>query len=70
MVEYHVTKILLIIQGNGLNIVKIMPENSIRFGFFEAAKRVFARVEGHNNEKKISLISKIIAGGIGGMASQ
>ncbi|KAF2667540.1 calcium dependent mitochondrial carrier protein-like protein [Microthyrium microscopicum] len=56
--------------GNGINIVKVMPETSIKFGFFEGTKRICARLEGHNNEKKISLVSKLMAGGIGGMASQ
>lgn len=56
--------------GNGINIVKVMPETSIKFGFFEGTKRICARLEGHNNPKKISAVSKLVAGGISGIASQ
>ncbi|KAI9670416.1 MAG: hypothetical protein M1829_004739 [Trizodia sp. TS-e1964] len=53
--------------GNGLNVIKIIPESSIKFGSYEAAKLAFARFEGHNDPKQISGVSKFIAGGIGGM---
>jgi hypothetical protein len=29
--------------GNGLNIVKVMPESAIKFGTFEAIKRAYAQ---------------------------
>jgi solute carrier family 25 (mitochondrial phosphate transporter), member 23/24/25/41 len=56
--------------GNGLNIVKIMPESAIKFGTYEATKRVCSKFEGHSNPKHNSSISKFISGGISGMASQ
>ncbi|KAH0545583.1 hypothetical protein FGG08_000414 [Glutinoglossum americanum] len=56
--------------GNGLNVLKVMPESAIRFGSYEAAKGAFAKFEGHNDPKQISNISKYIAGGIGGVVSQ
>ena len=47
-----------------------MPESAIKFGCFEAMKRVCAKAEGHNNPKQISIPSKIIAGGVAGVVSQ
>ncbi|KAH8883811.1 mitochondrial carrier [Thozetella sp. PMI_491] len=56
--------------GNGLNVVKIMPESAIRFGSYEASKRFLATFEGHNDPTKIGTVSKFVAGGIGGMTAQ
>ena len=47
-----------------------MPESAVKFGAFEASKRVLARMEGHNDPKKISMANKFTAGGIGGIISQ
>jgi len=56
--------------GNGLNVLKVMPESAIKFGSYEAAKRALAQLEGHNDPQKINPYSKFVAGGIGGMVSQ
>ncbi|KAK4222062.1 mitochondrial carrier domain-containing protein [Podospora fimiseda] len=56
--------------GNGLNVVKIMPESAIRFGSYEASKRFLAAYEGHNDPTQISTVSKFVAGGMGGMTAQ
>lgn len=56
--------------GNGLNVIKVMPESAIKFGSYEAAKRVFAKVEGHNDPAIIHSWSKFVAGGLAGMVSQ
>ncbi|KXX75009.1 Calcium-binding mitochondrial carrier SAL1 [Madurella mycetomatis] len=56
--------------GNGLNVVKIMPESAIRFGSYEASKRFLAAYEGHNDPTQIGTVSKFVAGGIGGMTAQ
>ncbi|KAF3915253.1 Mitoferrin [Dactylellina cionopaga] len=56
--------------GNGLNVVKVMPESAIKFGSFEAAKRLFARMEGKDDPKQISGVSRFFAGGVGGVVSQ
>lgn len=61
---------ILISLGNGLNVVKVMPESAIKFGSYEAAKRFLAQLEGHNDPHKISGSSKFVAGGVGGMISQ
>ena len=56
--------------GNGLNVVKIMPETAIKFGSYEAAKRALANFEGHGDPQKISSYSKFTAGGVAGMFAQ
>ncbi|EGX47144.1 hypothetical protein AOL_s00097g190 [Orbilia oligospora ATCC 24927] len=56
--------------GNGLNVVKVLPESAIKFGSFEAAKRLFARLEGADDPKHISGGSRFLAGGVGGVVSQ
>lgn len=57
-------------QGNGLNVIKVMPESAIKFGAYEATKRAFAKFEGHNDPATIHSWSKFAAGGVAGMISQ
>ncbi|KAL7624482.1 hypothetical protein AAE478_006047 [Parahypoxylon ruwenzoriense] len=58
--------------GNGLNVVKIMPETAIRFGAYEAAKKTLASFEGHNDMHQINpfsnLQSEYVPGGARGNA--
>ncbi|GAW14819.1 hypothetical protein ANO14919_042220 [Xylariales sp. No.14919] len=56
--------------GNGLNVVKIMPETAIRFGAYEAAKNALAGLEGHSDPHSINPYSKFVAGGAAGMVAQ
>lgn len=56
--------------GNGLNVIKVMPESAIKFGSYEAAKRIFAKIEGHNDPAIIHSWSKFVVGGLAGMVSQ
>ncbi|PGH11730.1 hypothetical protein AJ80_06991 [Polytolypa hystricis UAMH7299] len=56
--------------GNGLNVVKVMPESAIKFGAYEASKRMLAGFEGHDDPKKLLPVSQFLAGGMGGMVSQ
>ncbi|GKT86523.1 calcium dependent mitochondrial carrier protein [Colletotrichum tofieldiae] len=53
--------------GNGLNVIKIMPESAIKFGSYEAAKRTLSKLEGHNDPRQINSYSKFVAGGVAGM---
>ncbi|KAF2401466.1 calcium dependent mitochondrial carrier protein [Trichodelitschia bisporula] len=55
--------------GNGINIVKIVPESAIKFGSYEAAKRFIAKFEG-GDKTQHSSVAKYIAGGFSGMVSQ
>lgn len=56
--------------GNGLNVVKVMPESAIKFGAYEASKRALAQLEGHNDPKNLHPASQFLAGGVGGVVSQ
>ncbi|KAI7782276.1 calcium dependent mitochondrial carrier protein [Diaporthe eres] len=56
--------------GNGLNVIKIMPETAIKFGSYEAAKRTLATLEGHDDPTRINPYSKFAAGGVAGMTAQ
>ncbi|KAM0515039.1 hypothetical protein ACHAPE_006361 [Trichoderma viride] len=56
--------------GNGLNVIKIMPETAIKFGSYEAAKRALANFEGHGDARNINSYSKFVAGGMAGMIAQ
>jgi len=56
--------------GNGLNVVKVMPESAIRFGCYETAKKAVAKFEGHGDTKEINVFSKFIAGGLAGVVAQ
>ncbi|KAF4336499.1 peroxisomal Ca-dependent solute carrier [Fusarium beomiforme] len=58
------------VDGNGLNVVKIMPETAIKFGSYEAAKRALANFEGHGDPKNLSSWSKFASGGLAGMIAQ
>ena len=60
----------LIYLGNGLNVLKVMPESAIKFGSYEAAKRALAQLEGHGDPQNINPYSKFVAGGVGGLISQ
>lgn len=55
--------------GNGLNVVKVMPESAIKFGAYEAAKRAFANLEG-TDPKHLHATAQFLAGGFGGVVSQ
>jgi len=55
--------------GNGLNVVKVMPESAIKFGAYEAAKRFFANLEG-TDTRHLHATAQFLAGGIGGVVSQ
>jgi len=56
--------------GNGLNVIKVMPESAIKFGAYEASKRALARLEGHDDPKHLRPWSQFLAGGAGGVVSQ
>ncbi|AGO14212.1 AaceriAER419Wp [[Ashbya] aceris (nom. inval.)] len=56
--------------GNGLNVIKVFPESAMKFGSFELAKRVMARLEGRGETEELSRLSTYVAGGLGGIMAQ
>ncbi|KAF2719361.1 mitochondrial carrier [Polychaeton citri CBS 116435] len=56
--------------GNGINVIKVMPESAVKFGSYEAAKRAVAKVEGHGDPSHINNVSQFVSGGVAGMISQ
>lgn len=56
--------------GNGLNVLKVFPELAMKFGSFEATKRLFARIHGLEDTTELSKLDTYLAGGIGGVVGQ
>jgi solute carrier family 25 phosphate transporter 23/24/25/41 len=56
--------------GNGLNVIKVFPESAMKFGSFEATKKIMCQIEGVSDEKKLSKFSTYLSGGIGGVLAQ
>ncbi len=56
--------------GNGLNVIKVMPESAIKFGSYEGSKTALAKLEGHGDPKNLKPGSQFFAAGMGGIISQ
>ncbi|CAO3675679.1 unnamed protein product [Umbelopsis vinacea] len=56
--------------GNGLNVIKIVPESAIKFWAFESAKSVLAKATDAEDKNSISVGARFIAGGMAGLCSQ
>ncbi|KAI9295024.1 mitochondrial carrier [Neoconidiobolus thromboides FSU 785] len=57
-------------RGNGLNIVKIIPESAMKFYAFETAKSYILHLKGGNKNEVLTSYDRLLAGGIAGLASQ
>ena len=55
--------------GNGLNVVKVMPESAIKFGAYESAKCFLGKIEGEDHNH-LHPTAQFLAGGFGGVVSQ
>lgn len=56
--------------GNGLNVVKVFPESSMKFGSFELTKKLMTKLEGCKETSELSKFSTYIAGGMAGVVAQ
>ncbi|KAI8049141.1 mitochondrial carrier domain-containing protein [Gilbertella persicaria] len=56
--------------GNGLNVIKIVPESAIKFYVFETAKSVLAELTHSEDKNAIPVGARFVAGGIAGLCAQ
>ncbi|QLQ78919.1 hypothetical protein HG537_0B02670 [Torulaspora globosa] len=56
--------------GNGLNVIKVFPESSMKFGSFELTKKLMTKLEGCRETSELSKFSTYIAGGMAGVVAQ
>lgn len=56
--------------GNGLNVIKIVPESAIKFYVFETSKAIMAQMTGAQDKNSIPVHARFIAGGVAGLCSQ
>lgn len=55
--------------GNGLNVLKVMPESAIKFGAYEASKKFLAKLDG-SDPRHLHPTAQFLAGGVGGAVAQ
>lgn len=56
--------------GNGLNVIKIVPESAIKFYVFETAKSVLAELTQSQDKNSIPVGARFVAGGVAGLCAQ
>ncbi|CAF0972126.1 unnamed protein product [Adineta steineri] len=57
-------------RGNGINVVKIMPEAALRFAFFEEAKKIVKKLQNKDPAAETTIIERFISGAAAGFLSQ
>jgi solute carrier family 25 phosphate transporter 23/24/25/41 len=61
--------LLSFFRGNGLNIIKIIPESALKFYVFEQAKDTLSH-QLNVSKNNLDLWSRLVAGGLAGLVSQ
>ena len=56
--------------GNGLNVMKIIPESAIKFYSYESCKQLFANILHCEDKDSIPTSARFAAGGMAGICSQ
>ncbi|KAI7896446.1 mitochondrial carrier domain-containing protein [Mucor mucedo] len=56
--------------GNGLNVMKIIPESAIKFYSYESCKELFANLLDCEDKDSIPTTARFAAGGVAGICSQ
>ncbi|KAI8094098.1 mitochondrial carrier domain-containing protein [Thamnidium elegans] len=56
--------------GNGLNILKIVPESAIKFYSYESCKELFAKILHCEDKDSIPTTARFAAGGMAGICAQ
>lgn len=67
---YHQGGLRAFFVGNGLNVIKIVPESAIKFYVFETAKSVLAELTHSDDKNSIPIGARFIAGGVAGLCAQ
>lgn len=56
--------------GNGLNVIKIVPESAIKFYVFETTKSILAELTHSEDKNAIPVSARFVAGGVAGLCAQ
>ncbi|KAI8975124.1 mitochondrial carrier domain-containing protein [Mycotypha africana] len=56
--------------GNGLNVIKIVPESAIKFYVFETTKSILAELTHSPDKNDIPVGARFFAGGVAGLCAQ
>ncbi|KAG0823044.1 hypothetical protein G6F18_011496 [Rhizopus arrhizus] len=56
--------------GNGLNVIKVVPESAIKFYVFETAKSILAELTHSEDKNDMPVGARFVAGGVAGLCAQ
>ncbi|CAF0954702.1 unnamed protein product, partial [Didymodactylos carnosus] len=62
--------VLSLWRGNGMNVIKIIPETSLRFASYEQFKKLFQKIQNKDTQAATGTIEKFLAGSCAGALSQ